>query len=98
MLLRRSIALENLSKTFPPLDEDQEVALLHAPFKGTTLFRCELTKLQKENMEHAGASPCFPLQQHLLPLMPRNLMQVAANRFRGVVTLTREVQWPGQKS
>ena len=39
MLMRRSIALENLSRTIPPVDEDQKVALLHAPFKGTTLFR-----------------------------------------------------------
>ena len=31
----------------PPIDEDQKVALLHATFKGTTLFRGELAKLQK---------------------------------------------------
>ena len=39
MLMRRSIALENLSRTIPPIDEDQKVALLHAPFKGTTSQR-----------------------------------------------------------
>ena len=32
MLMLRSIALENLSRTIPLIDED----LLHAPFKGTT--------------------------------------------------------------
>ena len=35
MLLRRSIALDNLSRTLPPIDEDPSLALLHAPFKGT---------------------------------------------------------------
>ena len=39
MLMRRSIALENLARTIPPIDEDQKVALLHAPYKGITLFR-----------------------------------------------------------
>ena len=37
MLKRRPIALHNLSRTIPPIDEDQKVALLNAPFKGTTL-------------------------------------------------------------
>ena len=38
MLLHRSIALDNMSRTIPPKDKDQKVALLHAPFKGTTGF------------------------------------------------------------
>ena len=38
MLMRRSVALDNLSKTIPLIDPDQKVALLHAPLKGTTLF------------------------------------------------------------
>ena len=38
MLLRRSIALDNLRKTLLPIDEDQRLALLHASFTGTTLF------------------------------------------------------------
>ena len=42
MLLRRSIALDCLERTLPPIDEDQKLALLHAPFKGTTLFGGEL--------------------------------------------------------
>ena len=53
MLLRRSIALDCL--TLPPIDEDQKLALLHAPFNRTTLFGGELTKLQQR-----------PL--HLIPL------------------------------
>ena len=35
MLLRCSIALDCLRKTLPPIDEDQTLDLLHAPFKGT---------------------------------------------------------------
>ena len=35
MLLHRSIALDYLRKTLPPIDKDQRLALLHAPFKGT---------------------------------------------------------------
>ena len=51
MLMHHSIALENLSRTICPIDEDQKVALLHTPFKGTTLFGGELAKLQQANME-----------------------------------------------
>ena len=53
MLLRRSIALNNLRKTLPPIDEDHRLALLHAPFKGTTFFGGELAKLQEANMKRA---------------------------------------------
>ena len=43
MLLCRSIALDCLERTLPrSIDEDQKLALLHAPFKGTTLFGGEL--------------------------------------------------------
>ena len=47
--MRRSLALDNLSRTIPSIDSDQRVALLHTPFKGTTyLFRGELAiQLQK---------------------------------------------------
>ena len=34
MLLCHLIALENLKKTQPPIDEDQKLALLHVPFTG----------------------------------------------------------------
>ena len=54
MLLRRSIALDCLERTLPPLDEDQKLALLHAPFKGTTLFGGELAKLQEANTKRAA--------------------------------------------
>ena len=62
MLMRHSISLENLSRTIPPIDEDQKVALVHAPFKGTTLFRGELhvAKLQKATIEHASSLTVFP--------------------------------------
>ena len=47
MFLRRSIALDNLRKTLLPIAEDQRLALLHASFKGTTLFGGELAKLKR---------------------------------------------------
>ena len=43
MPMRCSIALDNMTRTIPPIDEDQKVALLHAPFKCTTLFGGELS-------------------------------------------------------
>ena len=53
--MRRSVALDKLSKTIPPIDPDQKVALLHAPFKSTTLFRGELAKLHRANKECASS-------------------------------------------
>ena len=60
MLLRRSIALDCLRRTLPPIDEDQKLALLHAPFKGTTLFGGELAKLQEPNTKRAATFTVFP--------------------------------------
>ena len=60
MLLRRSIALDCLDRTLPPIDEDQKLALLHAPFKGTTLFGGELAKLQEANTKRAATFTLFP--------------------------------------
>ena len=60
MLLRRSIALDCLRRTLPPIDEDQKLALLHAPFKGTTLFGGELAKLQEANTKRAATFSVFP--------------------------------------
>ena len=60
MFLRRSVALDNLRKTLPPIDEDQRLALLHAPIKGTTLFGGELAKLQEANTKQAATFTVFP--------------------------------------
>ena len=60
MLLRRSIVLDCLERTLPPIDEDQKLALLHAPFKGTTLFGGELAKLQEANTKRAATFTVFP--------------------------------------
>ena len=60
ILLRRSIALDCLERTLPPIDEDQKLALLHAPFKGTTLFGGELAKLQEANTKRAATFTVFP--------------------------------------
>ena len=67
MLLRRSIALDCLERTLPPIDQDQKLALLHAPFRGTTLFGGELAKLQEANMKRRP-SPCSLSQQRPLHL------------------------------
>ena len=55
MVMCRSVAVENLSKTIPLRDSDQKVALLHAPFKGSTLFGGELAKLHRANKEPASS-------------------------------------------
>ena len=60
MLLRRSIALDCLRRMLPPIDDDQKLALLHAPFKGTTLFGGELAKLQEANTKRAATFTVFP--------------------------------------
>ena len=60
MLLRRSIVLDCLERTLPPIDEDQKLALLHASFKGTTLFGGELAKLQEANTKRAATFTVFP--------------------------------------
>ena len=60
MLLRCSIALDNLRRTLPPIDKDQRLARLHVPFKGTTLFGGELAKLQEANTNHAATFTVFP--------------------------------------
>ena len=64
MLLRSSIALDCLGRTLPPIDEDQKLALLHAPFKGTTLFGGELAKLQEANTR-SMLQPSRPNQKKL---------------------------------
>ena len=44
----------------PPKDDDQKLALLHAPFKGTTLFGGELaSKLQEANTKRAATFTVF---------------------------------------
>ena len=60
MLLHRSIALDCLERTLPPIDQDQKLALPHAPFRGTTLFGGELAKLQEANTKHAATFTVFP--------------------------------------
>ena len=60
MLLRRSIALDCLERTLPPIDQDQKLALLHAPFRGTPLFGGELAKLQEANTKRAATFTVFP--------------------------------------
>ena len=49
-----------LRRTLPPIDDDQKLALLHTPFKGTTLFGGELAKLQEANTKRAATFTVFP--------------------------------------
>ena len=59
-ILRHSIALDCLRRTLPPIDgDDQKLALLHASFKGTTLFGGELAKLQEANTKRAATFTVF---------------------------------------
>ena len=58
LLLRPSIVLYCLERTLPPIDEDQKLALLHAPFNGTTLFGGELA--QEANTKRAATFTVFP--------------------------------------
>ena len=52
--------MDCLRRTLPPIDDDQKLALLHAPFKGTTLFGGELAKLQEANTKRAATFTVFP--------------------------------------
>ena len=67
MLLRRSIALDCLRRTLPPIDDDQKLALLHASFKGITLFR-------KQTRSALPRSLCSLSQQRPLHLILLNRM------------------------
>ena len=49
-----------LRRTLPPIDNHQTLALLHAPFKGTTLFGGELAKLQEASTKRAATFTVFP--------------------------------------
>ena len=67
MLLRRSIALDCLERTLPPIDEDQKLALLHAPFEGSWL------SFRKRTRNVLQLSPCSLSQQRPLHLTPLHL-------------------------
>ena len=87
MLLRHSIALDNLRKTLPPIDEDQRLALLHAPFKETDLFGGELAKLQEANTKHAASFTEFPT-----PIAPLSLTLLIRMSDEGKVSQTGRAQ------
>ena len=52
-MVHNNMLMNNVARTIPQIAPDQ-VALLHSPFKGTTLFGGELAKLYKANKEHAS--------------------------------------------
>ena len=86
MLLRCSVALDNLWKMLPAIDEDQRLAL-HAPFKGTTLFGGELAKLQEVNMKRTATFTVFPT-----PIAPRVSTLLVRMSDKGKVFLTGGAQ------
>ena len=62
MLLRRFIALENLKKTQPPIDEDQKLALLHAPFTGEESwlnYKRQTLNVECRHSVPANSTPCL---------------------------------------
>ena len=69
MLLRRSIALDCLRRTLPPIDDDQKLALLHAPFKGTTLFQGSRRNFKKRTRSVLPPSLCSLSQRRPLHLV-----------------------------
>ena len=93
MLMRRSVVLDNLAKIIPPIDPDQRVALLHTPFRGTTLFRGELAKVYRANKEHASSN-CFT-QQLPFSLTPLNLIQAEVDPSGRVAPPTGAVAGTG---
>ena len=87
MLSRRSIALDCLRRTLPPIDDNQKLALLHAPFKGTTLFGGELVILQEVNTKRATTFTVSLSQQrplHLI-LLDRMSDKVEASLTEGAI-------------
>ena len=69
MLLRRSFALDCLRRTLPPIDDDQKLALLQAPFKGTTLFGGSWPSYKKRTRSVLPPSQCSLSQQRPLHLI-----------------------------
>ena len=58
--MRHSIALVNLAKDIPPIDDCQKMDFLHVHFTGTVLFGGDLAKLEKANKERASVLTLFP--------------------------------------
>ena len=87
MLWRHSIALDNLRRTLPRIDEDQRLVLLHVPFKVSTLFGGELVKLQEANTKHMATFTVF-----LMPIVPPVIYSSHLYMDKGKVFLTEEAQ------
>ena len=96
MLIRCSIALENLSRTIPQIDEGQKVAVPHPSFKDTSLFRGELAKLQKGNMERASALTVFPAPAAPFPTYAPKPGRGKPFKRDGYSFI--QESWPGQRS
>ena len=64
ILMRHSIALDNITRTIPPIDENQKVAL-HASFMATTLSEVNWQNYKKPNIVHASALTVFPAPAEL---------------------------------
>ena len=90
ILLRRSIALDCLRRTLPPIDDDQKLALLHATFKGTALFGGELAKLQEANLlRRSIALDC--LRRTLPPIDDDQKLALLHATFKGTALFGGEL-------
>ena len=69
MLLRHSIALDCLRRTLPPIDDDQKLALLHAPFKELRYLEGSWISYRKRTRSVLPPSQCSLSQQRPLHLI-----------------------------
>jgi len=70
--LRRTLALVNLNQACPPIEPEQRVQLLRAPFTGELLFGGELAKSHKTKMEKAQKIAMFPNQVEQFSSKPKS--------------------------
>ena len=68
LLLRRSIALDCLERTLPPIDEDQKLALLHVPSRELRCLEGSWLSFRKRTRNVLQLSPCSLSQQRPLHL------------------------------
>ena len=60
MLMCHLIALEYLSRMVPPIDKDQKNDFLHAPLKGSTMFRIGQTARSEHSPHGVFPKPAVP--------------------------------------
>ena len=76
MLMHSSIVLDNMTRTIPQIDEDQKVALLHAPLRVPLFLEVNWQNYKKRTLSVLVLSQCSLLQQHPLLLMLRSRQEL----------------------